>query len=92
MRVEKRQKTISVNVYIASDGKEFESESACKTHEMFLNGTRKTCTRCNGRGWLSREWVPPHEHWEGTMGGYYNYEDCPECNGKGYLEKVTEWR
>lgn len=40
MEVGYRTKTITEKVFIASDGKEFSSEQACKEHEEYLNGTR----------------------------------------------------
>ena len=93
MRTVQRTRTIkqNYNVYIAKDGKEFDSEDDCKHHEMMLDGTRIVCPDCNGKGQWRTNYVPEHDHWEGKMGGYWEYETCKKCKGKGYLEKKVIW-
>jgi len=91
MRKIQKEKTIWVDMYVSEDGKEFESESACIHHEKMVNGTRKKCDCCDGKGYTHREWIPEHDHWEGTMGGYYKRTTCPKCKGKGYLERKVTW-
>jgi DnaJ-class molecular chaperone len=82
---------IYVTKYKAKDGKVFDTESACRAHESFLDGTRKFCEYCNGKGYVSHgyhsvlnELTYQYEQVEYT-------EKCPKCNGKGYLEKKTVW-
>jgi DnaJ-class molecular chaperone len=91
MRTVERTRTQTYKVYVAKDGKEFDSEEECKHHEMILDGTRIVCPDCKGQGGFTGKWVEPYEHWEGTMGGYYERTVCPKCNGKGYLEKKITW-
>lgn len=91
MRTATRQKTVDYTVYIAKDGKEFESEDKCKQHEMILDGTRIVCPQCHGKkGWQGK-YIEPYDHWDGPMGGYYEWHECPKCGGKGYLEKKVTW-
>ena len=89
--MEIKKKTIEVPVYVAKDGEQFETEEACIHHEKILNGERKECPICHGKGYIRGQWIPEHEHWEGTMGGYYESKKCEECGGKGWLEKKTIW-
>lgn len=93
MKTETRTKVVqqSYNVYIAKDGKEFTSEEKCINHEKMLDGSRIVCPDCNGKGRWKTDYVPEHEHWEGTMGGYWNYATCKRCGGKGYLDKKVTW-
>ena len=93
MKQEVRTKTVkyNYNVYIAKDGKEFNTEDECIHHEMMLDGIRIVCPNCNGQGSWKTDYVPEYDHWDGTMGGYWNYEKCPKCKGKGYLEKKVTW-
>ena len=58
---------------------------------MILDGTRIVCPECNGKGQWRTDYVPEHDHWEGKIGGYWNYKTCQRCNGKGYLEKKVTW-
>lgn len=86
-----RQKTVDYKVYVAKDGQEFTSLEDCQHHEKILDGTRIVCPECHGNGRWQTGYVPEHEHWEGTMGGYCTYETCPKCGGKGWLEKKVTW-
>lgn len=93
MKIEKRTRTIQqdYNIYVAKDGKEFDDEDKCKHYEMILDGTRIVCPNCHGKGQWRTDYVPEYDHWEGKMGGYWNYQICQRCNGKGYLEKKVTW-
>ena len=93
MKTEQRKRTIvqDYKVYIAKDGKEFDSEDKCRHHEMILDGIRIVCPQCDGKkGWRGK-WIEPYDHWDGPMGGYYEWHTCPKCKGKGYLEKKVTW-
>lgn len=93
MKKETRQRTVvqDYNVYIAKDGKEFTSESECINHEKILDGTRIVCPECHGEKGYRGKWIEPYDHWDGPMGGYYEWHTCSRCGGKGYLEKKTTW-
>ena len=86
-----RQKTVDYKVYVAKDGQEFTSLEDCQHHEKILDGTRIVCPECHGDGRYRTDYVPEFEHWEGTMGGYWNYKTCSKCGGKGWLEKKVTW-
>jgi len=86
-----KQVTQTYKVYVAKDGKEFDSENECKNYEMMLDGTRIVCPDCQGKGRWKTDYVPEHDHWEGKMGGYWKYNTCSRCKGKGYLEKKVTW-
>ena len=86
-----RQKTVDYKVYVAKDGQEFTSLEDCQHHEKILDGTRIVCPECHGEGRYRTDYVPEFEHWEGTMGGYWNYKTCSKCGGKGWLEKKVTW-
>ena len=48
------------------------------------------CPECHGRkGWQGK-YIEPYDHWDGPMGGYYEWHECPRCKGKGYLEQKWE--
>jgi len=86
MKKEIRTKTVKYNVYIAKDGKEFNSESDCKHHEMILNGTRIICPECNGKGKI--DVIEEYDNYHtGVLEKTTIYPTCTKCNGKGYLEK-----
>ena len=86
-----RQKTVDYKVYVAKDGQEFTSLEDCQHHEKILDGTRIVCPECHGKGRWQTGYIPEYEHWEGTMGGYWNYKTCSKCGGKGWLEKKVTW-
>ena len=52
MKVDQRERTVVQKyiVYIAKDGKEFESKEKCEDYEKILDGTRIVCPDCNGKG------------------------------------------
>jgi len=86
MRKEIRQKTVQYNVYIAKDGKEFTSSKECKHYEMILDGTRKVCPECHGKGVVMEEYEYDNYH-TGVPETSVIFPTCTKCNGKGYLEK-----
>ncbi len=91
MRTATRQKTVDYTVYIAKDGTEFVSQDKCEHYEKLKDGTRIVCPDCNGRGRWKTDYVPEYDHWDGKMGGYWNYKECERCHGKGWLEKKVTW-
>ena len=91
MKVLVKQKVVDYNVYVAKDGTEFESEQACIDHEKILDGTRIVCPECHGKGGWRGKYIEPYMHWDGPMGGHYEWNKCTHCNGKGYLQKKVTW-
>lgn len=93
MQTIKKTKTVNVEyeTYKTSDGKEFEKKSEAQLHQDILDGKKKRCEKCNGKGrinercekeWQNTDWIP-------TKGEYVDViksEECPNCKGKGYLE------
>ena len=86
-----KQVTETYKVYVAKDGKEFKYEEDCINHEKIFDGTRIVCPECHGEGLWKTDYVPEYDHWDGKMGGYWNYQKCPRCKGKGYLDKKVTW-
>ena len=86
MKLETKTKTIEYEVYIAEDGKEFESEGECKLYEKKLAGDVKDCPDCNGRGWILIDILNEDYH---TGAQIINHDSkiCKTCMGKGYLVK-----
>lgn len=80
-----------VTKYRSSDGLVFDTKEQCLDHEARNKGTRKTCTHCKGRGYISEGW---HEVRNELT---YQYEQveytrtCNVCGGKGYLDKKEVW-
>jgi hypothetical protein len=90
MYTRKKPVTVEREYYYADDGKEFTSEDACRDYELRKAGLRKECPECHGRkGWQGK-YIEPYDHWDGPMGGYYEWHECPRCKGKGYLEQKWE--
>lgn len=90
MYTKKKPVTVEREYYYADDGKEFTSEDACRDYELRRAGLRKECPECHGRkGWQGK-YIEPYDHWDGPMGGYYEWHECPRCKGKGYLEQKWE--
>lgn len=90
MYTKKKPVTVEREYYYADDGKEFTSEDACRDYELRKAGLRKECPECHGRkGWQGK-YIEPYDHWDGPMGGYYEWHECPRCKGKGYLEQKWE--
>lgn len=87
MYTRKKPVTVEREYYYADDGKEFSSEDACRDYELRKAGLRKECPECHGKkGWQGK-YIEPYDHWDGPMGGYYEWHECPRCKGKGYLEQ-----
>ena len=82
MYTRKKPVTVEREYYYADDGKEFTSEDACRDYELRKAGLRKECPECHNR--------KPYDHWDGPMGGYYEWHECKRCKGKGYLEQKWE--
>jgi len=90
MYTRKKPITVEREYYYADDGKEFTSEDACRDYELRKAGLRKECPECHGKkGWQGK-YIEPYDHWDGPMGGYYEWHECPRCKGKGYLEQKWE--
>lgn len=94
MRRETREKTVTYDVYVAKDGKEFSSIDECIGHEKMLDGERITCPECNGKGRVNER---SERVFDGGLYGdhqyhtYWTSDKCEKCNGKGYLEKKITW-
>ena len=91
MRKEIRQKLTDCEVYVASDGREFNDRKACEIHEGIVNGTIKICSACNGEGRTS-EWQEYENYHTGVLEKSLVFPTCKTCNGKGYLEKKIVWQ
>ena len=90
MYTRKKPVTVEREYYYADDGKEFTSEDACRDYELRKAGLRKECPECHGKkGWRGK-YIEPYDHWDGPMGGYYEWHECKRCKGKGYLEQKWE--
>ena len=90
MYTRKKPVTVEREYYYADDGKEFTSEDACRDYELRRAGLRKECPECHGKkGWQGK-YIEPYDHWDGPMGGYYEWHECKRCKGKGYLEQKWE--
>ena len=92
--MKKITKTIQVNVFESSDGKEFESQEKCLFHEDIINGIKKICLPCYGSGRVLYDNDPTGDGgWGGTRCGISSSViDCSNCKGKGYLELKTVWQ
>ena len=86
MKKDVRTRTVKYNVYVAKDGKEFDSENECKHYEMILDDTRKVCPECHGKGVVIKEYEYDNYH-SGVPETSIFFPTCTKCNGKGYLEK-----
>ena len=89
MKKETRTKTVEYDVYVANDGKEFETEKECIHHEKILDGTRKGCPECKGKGYFLTEEMDENYH-TGAPEKRVWKTTCKSCHGKGYLEKVVK--
>ena len=86
MKTEVRQKTIDYKVFIADDGKEFDSEKDCELHDKLIHGEIKECPYCNGKGKIGEK-VQEEDYHTGAPYWTTEYHTCEKCRGKGYLEK-----
>ncbi len=82
---------VSYDVFITADGKEFTVKSQAEDHEKLLNGTRKVCTRCGGKGRVNFREESYRDTWNMIEGRHEVSDPCHECHGKGYLEKTVRW-
>lgn len=87
MRTETRTKQVQYTVYITKDGKEFTSETDTKDHEKVLNGTRKVCKTCNGKGSTNLRLETYTYNFGYEKGERWTSDKCSDCGGKGYLEQ-----
>lgn len=85
------KKTVDYDVFITNDGKEFTIKSQAEDHEKFLNGTRKKCSACDGRGRINYREEGYRDTWNMIEGRHEVSDPCHECHGKGYLEKKVTW-
>lgn len=80
-----------VTKYKSNDGHVFDTKEQCLDYEARMNGTRRTCTNCNGRGRISEGF---HEVRNELTCQYETVEyshTCEVCGGKGYLDKKEVW-
>lgn len=81
-----------VTKYQSDDGKMlFDTKEQCIDYEERMNGNRKTCEKCHGKGYIVfGEYNAPDMY----TGGYTTIqckETCPVCKGKKYLDKKIIW-
>lgn len=86
MRIEKRKKTIEYNVYITSDGKEFENSLSAENHEKLMTGQKKICNKCGGKGKINERTEKHKDTWSLKYEEVATFDICSECGGKGYFE------
>ena len=86
MKTEVRQKTVDYKVFIADDGKEFDTKKECVHHERILKGEIMECPECHGEGRTS-EWEEYDNYHTGVRERSLIFPICKRCHGKGYLEK-----
>lgn len=91
MKKETRTKTVEYDVYVAKDGKVFNSENECIHYEKILDGIRKVCPECKGKGYFLVEEMDENYH-TGAPETRIVEKTCENCNGKGYLEKKEVWK
>lgn len=84
MKITKRQKTIEYEVYIAVDGKEFESMQECLDYEKTLK--KVTCNKCRGNGRVQGKFVEDFYNYDiGHIPAHYEWDECKKCKGYGYI-------
>lgn len=66
-----------------SDGQTFADRFKAEDHQMYLDGTKKTCDKCNGSKGFS-DWGE-----DGRLPE--RFVKCSKCQGKGYLIKTEVW-
>ena len=87
MKIEKRTKEIDYNVYITQDGKEFTNEKDAIDNEKIINGDRKICEMCNGKGSINGRYEKVTWDYGHRSSNMWKEDECPKCKGKGYFEK-----
>jgi len=73
----KQEKIIREEVFVSSDGTEFNSELSALFYE---DKNVKGCNKCSGTG-LYKQWDQEHKHKE--------THKCENCGGFGYL--IKKW-
>lgn len=86
METIKKTKTVTYEVYKTSDGKEFENKTDAQSHQDVLDGKRKICEKCKGKGKINYREVEYNYDYGRSKSTRTEYDECPDCNGKGYLE------
>lgn len=86
-----KSKTVFYTVYQTSDGKEFEDKQEALLHENILNGKKKKCDKCNGKGYVNERWEDEYvlktgEHFASEKMSQHKFDICPNCKGRKYLE------
>lgn len=92
MKKIKQEVVTYVTKYESYDGKIFNTEHECRDHEARMNGVRKTCPNCNGKGYLSDGWHDVRNELTCQYEQVEYIHTCDMCNGKGYLDKVEIWK
>jgi len=75
-----KEVTVEYQRFQTRDGMLFEKREDAKHHEKVLNGTIKTCPRCEGAKKLD------------AYGDGRQWMTCNSCSGKGYVEKCEVWQ
>ena len=87
MKTVKRERIVEYNVYITSDGKEFEDKTSAENHQKIINGKRKICERCNGKGRINGRFHTVTWNYGHSSEEMWKDDECPDCKGRGYFEK-----
>lgn len=92
MIISERQKTITETIFTTRDGKEFLSESKASLHEDFLDGSKKVCDKCLGKGRVNGRYedqgfIQNDEHFATGTKQVWIDDKCDRCKGKGHLEQ-----
>jgi DnaJ-class molecular chaperone len=75
-------KTIQKIFFVTSDDKEFEDESKAQFHQDILDGKKKYCKKCSGKGKFQNSF---------SHGYTDEFTECESCEGKGYFEWKLGW-
>lgn len=80
-----------VTKYKSNDGRIFDTKDQCIDYEARMNGTRRTCTNCNGRGCISEGFHEVRNELTCQFETVEYTRTCTVCGGKGYLDKKEVW-
>ena len=86
-----RKKTVEYVVYIAKDGKEFNSKKECIFYEKKLDGDIIDCPECHGTGKVESYYEYDNYH-TGVVERVLTHPTCKKCKGRGYLEKTIVYQ